>query len=148
MPKPVGFGSNDVDRHLLLWLSEKDVMCDNNNSLFITGKEVWLRFTVNESEGHVLAWQRWSLLHTERRSSIRRPVLSTPKTQPENCCWHCTTTCVSIPQSHWSISAHANTRSCHCHLLSEQTNNGTDICEWSNLSWISWLLLLHLNAYA
>lgn len=35
-----------------------------------------------KSEGCVLAWQRWSLLHTERRSSLRRPVLSTQKTQP------------------------------------------------------------------
>lgn len=35
-----------------------------------------------KSKGRVLAWQRWSLLHTERRSSLRRPVLSTQKTQP------------------------------------------------------------------
>lgn len=35
-----------------------------------------------KSEGRVLALQRWSLLYTERRSSLRRPVLSTQKTQP------------------------------------------------------------------
>lgn len=105
------------------------------NALFITGKEVWLGFTVDEVRGACVCVTEVELTpHTERCSSLRRLVLSNPKNPAENCCWHCTTTCVSIPQSRRSISAHANTRSCHCHLLSEQSNNGTDHCEWSNLS--------------
>lgn len=54
------------------------------NSLFITGKEVWLRFTVNEVRGVCVSVTEVELTpHRERRSSIRRPVLSTPKTQPK-----------------------------------------------------------------